>query len=260
MFFRKSKTRCVSRAVRPTVEAMEGRQLLSGIATTYTLKDLGSAPPANYVAYNAEGESAVAHTIGETAIDHVFVNDKNGVTTDIGAPPVPSEYGVDVEAINNKGQILVNTGTITVDSSTFAESFIYDPTSKTWTGIGNFPGTSNQTRGLGLNDLGQVVGYYFPTPYVQDGFIYSNGTFTDITLPEIGNSGHILAEPSSTSVSGMVAGVGIDNDPSFKVGQAVEFIYKDGNAKYVDDLIRVGSGFKATANGGYTNVERVLPR
>jgi probable HAF family extracellular repeat protein len=63
----------------------------------------------------------------------------------------------------------------------------------------NYPGTLS-TAATGINDNGQVVGYYLGPSGKTNGFLYSGGTFTSIDYPGfpntflegINNSGQIV--------------------------------------------------------------------
>ena len=74
----------------------------------------------------------------------------------------------------------------------------------------NFPGASN-TDALGINDAGQIVGWYLPSgSSVSQGFVYSNGQYStilvngvpSISVDAINNLGHIYGDALGKSFIG----------------------------------------------------------
>src|SRR5216684_4553333 len=79
--------------------------------------------------------------------------------------------------INNQGQII---GQYT----TYGVNFLYSTSDGTFTPLPNLDnpfGPSTYAYATGINDSGQIVGYWNGNG--PEGFIYSNGIFTDLRDP-----------------------------------------------------------------------------
>lgn len=100
-------------------------------------------------------------------------------------------------AINNKGQVL---GEFT--GSTGLTPFVYDISSGSYSTLAN-PNNFQILQVNGLNDSGQVAGYYRNSTS-ELGFLYSNGSYTTISDPEYYNGQRAWG----INNSGQVVGVG----------------------------------------------------
>jgi probable HAF family extracellular repeat protein len=106
------------------------------------------------------------------------------------------------KAINNTGQIVGqgSPGSMLYNNGVFTRI--------------NVPG-SFATLANGINDAGQIVGYYFvggePGPFLQHGFVLENGVYTTIDVPgSIGATGIY-----GINNAGQIVGTFIDNDRGF---------------------------------------------
>ena len=156
-----------------------------------------------------------------------------------------------VSGINNEGQV-VGTDAVGTPTNGFTQyGFIYNINTGTYTTL-NDPLATGGTFAQGINDAGQVVGY-FNSASGDQAFLYSNGTYT-------------LLSPSPTSFN-IATGindagkiVGFDQDGSFlavpnptvvadparvSVGATVT-----ANANGNDNVIYVGSGDTVTVGTG----------
>jgi probable HAF family extracellular repeat protein len=87
------------------------------------------------------------------------------------------------------------------------------------------PGASD-TRATGINDVGQIVGWYSTNPSNQQGYLYSGGTFTTISVP---------ACPPSTCIGTAVSGI---NNQGIMVGA-----YTNGHNSPANGFLDVGGAF-----------------
>jgi probable HAF family extracellular repeat protein len=109
----------------------------------------------------------------------------NGIWTTLDDPSAGAE-GTLAQGINDFGQIVGYY----FDSSGVEHGFIYS--SGTWITLDD-PAAVNGTAAYGINDWGQIVGSYIgatqveypfpPGPPVEPGFLYSNGTWTNLYGP-----------------------------------------------------------------------------
>jgi len=103
---------------------------------------------------------------------HAFLSDK-GVMRDLGCTPNESgvcySYAID---INDRGQIIGGIGGSD-------RAFLYENGMMTQIE----PFYSSGGRAYGINNSGQIAGYYFKDG-LGHGFLYSKGTFTDIVKAE----------------------------------------------------------------------------
>jgi Ca2+-binding RTX toxin-like protein len=102
-------------------------------------------------------------------------------------------------AINNSDVVLGSYVTILGDT----DYFLFDGEYIT---IDNPAGVIGSTVATGLNDVGEVVGYYTATGGGLRGFVYSNssGAYSDLTLPE--GYGALVESPLSINNEGWVVG------------------------------------------------------
>jgi probable HAF family extracellular repeat protein len=108
----------------------------------------------------------------------------------------------------------------------------------------NDPLGATRTEALGINDAGDIVGYYAGTDHVQHGFLFSDGTFTTIDT--------LFAEAQSAwdiNNAGQIVGgyAGID-------GKAHGYVYSGGNFTILDDPL----GPNGTFAMGNNNVDQIV--
>ena len=66
------------------------------------------------------------------------------------------------------------------------------------------PSATNGTYAFGINDLGQIVGYYSDLSNYVHGFLYSGGIYTTIDDPSATNT---ALTPDGINASGQITGV-----------------------------------------------------
>jgi probable HAF family extracellular repeat protein len=104
---------------------------------------------------------------------------ENGTFTAIADPG--SDW-VTAYSLNNNGQVVGTTSTYnnTIQHQWYS-GFIYDHGA--FMRLDHPDAGGYGTFAAGINDLGQVVGYYEDSSYVAHSFLYSNGVYTDLPLP-----------------------------------------------------------------------------
>jgi probable HAF family extracellular repeat protein len=91
----------------------------------------------------------------------------------------------------------------------------------------NFPGTVNATSAFGVNNAGAVVGNYLnPNTGIVDGFVYSNGNYTDVA-PNGGMNTTLNAINSAGAAVGYYQG----SDTNYHA-----FTYANGTFNYLSDF------------------------
>jgi probable HAF family extracellular repeat protein len=74
------------------------------------------------------------------------------------------------------------------------------------------------TNALGINDVGDIVGYYYYSPTARHGFLYSNGQYTSIEYPNAAQT-----EAWAINDTGQIVGYYIDSNSNF-----FGFLYSNG--------------------------------
>jgi probable HAF family extracellular repeat protein len=116
---------------------------------------------------------------------HSFLyNPKDGTYTTLD---VPSAIGIGTVAqgINSSGQIVGYYRNGDPFGQQFDHGFLYNPTDGTYTTLDDpfaAPGPF-ATVATGINDLGQIVGYFTDANGGQHGFLYTVGTFITLDVP-----------------------------------------------------------------------------
>ncbi|HTZ70689.1 MAG TPA: hypothetical protein VMB71_08570 [Acetobacteraceae bacterium] len=142
-----------------------------------------------------------------------------------------------MHGINDSG---VGVGGVFDQGSTERPCFVL--TGKVKTPL-NDPKGVNGTECWGISSTGTIVGDYFDANTNQVGYIYSNGTFTDIMPPKA----------TATVVYGVNASNVVTGYYITKSGEQIGFLY-DGTT-YTDIKIKGGStteGFGINDSGDYT--------
>jgi probable HAF family extracellular repeat protein len=96
----------------------------------------------------------------------------------------------------------------------------------------NDPLATTYTTATGINDAGQIVGYYVDGSGVQHGFLYSNGTYATFDDP-LATSG--VTRPYGINNAGQIVGFYTDNTGEHG------FLYSNGTYTTLDDPLGVGT-------------------
>ncbi len=206
-------------AVRPCVEPMERRTLLSA----YTITDLGTLggtiSTANGI--NASGQ-VVGYAYTAAGDRHAFLY-SNGTMTDLDT--LGGTLSI-ANGINASGQTVGQA-----NPSVFRHACLYS--NGTMTDLGTLGGTNSAAAGI--NASGQVVG----SAQVPDGnfhaVLYSNGTVTDL-----GTLGRNESEANGINASGQVVG-NAATPAGFQFQHA--FLYSNGTMTDLNTLIPANSGW-----------------
>jgi probable HAF family extracellular repeat protein len=160
--------------------------LLSG--RTYTTLDgppLSFNLPVSAGGINALGEIVGSYTDARTGLTHGFLRSTNGVYTTLDVPG--NVYGTRANAINNFHQIVGNN--FLLSDGTYTHIFK--------------PGSA-YTEAYGINDSGQIVGYYSDGTR-EHGFLLDNGIYTTIDPP-----GSLRTEALGINDLGQIVGTYMD--------------------------------------------------
>ena len=134
--------------------------------------------------------------------------------------------------INDKGQIVGYYQDVTSSGGLANHGFIYSKGIYTavddpFASINPHGGsTANGTVALGINDKGQVVGYYFDSTGSTHGFLYSGGKYTTLDDP-LGVEGTVA---TGINDRGQIAGYYFDN-----LHNQHDFLYSNGKYTTLDD-------------------------
>jgi probable HAF family extracellular repeat protein len=111
------------------------------------------------------------------------------------------------------------------------------------------------TEALGINNSGQIVGFYQSSDLVPHGFVYSNGTYTTLDVPVPGTR---FTEATGINDAGQIVGVYVVGNASFG------FLYTNGSYTTIQPAYGINnagqivgtynnSGF-VYSNGTYTTL------
>jgi probable HAF family extracellular repeat protein len=131
---------------------------------------------------------------------------------------------------NNVGQD-VGYSSLDVTGATLQLAYIYQQTTGTFTYLDNATHTADlpdnvNSQATGIDNAGDVVGFYLPTATTSDGFLIKSGTTTPITLQFPGST---FTQALGINDEGQV--VGFYNDAE---GVTHGFIWSNGNWTSVD--------------------------
>jgi probable HAF family extracellular repeat protein len=153
---------------------------------TYTSLDDPSASTTFPGGTQAEGINDAGQIVGHfdnaTGRHGFFYNGGNFTTLDVSDPSARAG-STTASGINASGQIVGDY----IDSGGTRHGFLYS--GGTYTTLNDpfaINGDSSSTNGtfaLGINNLGQIVGYYYGSGSTQHGFIYSGGRYITIDDP-----------------------------------------------------------------------------
>ena len=183
---------------------------------TYALQDLGTLGGTGSIPFAMNGSGQVVGmslltgnpTDEQGLINHAFLY-SDGVMTDVGTLGGARSCAM---AINSSGQVV---GSAATSGSPFQwHAFLFSAGVMSDIGI---MGDGSQAQGI--NDLGQVVGYFYFDPDIPlHGFTYTNGVMTDL-----GNLGWPGCEGQAVNSFGLIVGNACDS-----VGYEHAFLYSDG--------------------------------
>ena len=189
-------------------------------ASLYEVTNLG-VPPGYYYA-DGRGISSNGLVTGFTdqitSAGRAFLYQDGALTNlnPLNQPIYSRGFGV-----NSSGQV---TGYLQATVGSPLHAFIYSD--GVLTDI--TPGDSRSSFGQGINDRGQIVGYFnggSPT-FNSQAFLYENGTFSNLnTVPD-----HPFNEAYGISQNGLITG------RSGTLATAHAFLYQDGNMTDLDPL------------------------
>jgi probable HAF family extracellular repeat protein len=161
--------------------------------TTYSVTDLGVLPGGNFasaLAISPGGELSAGYSyITSTPYPYHAFLFTNGTMTDLGT--LGGEYSI-AQGVNDNGEVV---GYSPIDPGVFAtpHAFVYGGGSMIDLGQG---------EGFAVNDMGQVVGFYWFTGNISHAFLYDGMTITD--LGTLGGSGSSVA--MAINAAGVIVG------------------------------------------------------
>jgi probable HAF family extracellular repeat protein len=166
------------------------------LSTNGVMTDLGTlgGSASEALGINDSGE-VVGDADTSSGTFHAFLY-SGGTMHDIGTLPAPYNISSVATAIDNAGQVV---GYCASSAGNY-EAFLYSGSTMLYLGA-LCPGapTYTYTQAQGINNLGQVVGWYGD---YWSGFLYSNGTASILSPPP----GYELYSPVAINDSGAIAG------------------------------------------------------
>jgi probable HAF family extracellular repeat protein len=109
--------------------------------------------------------------------------------------------------INNRGQVVGDSGN--VNAAVWSHAFLYS--SGQMIDLGALPGYAYESRGTGINDVGQIVGYSERSgDYARHGFLYCAGVMTDLNSLIDPDAGWTIEEAAAINNSGWIVGSGLN--------------------------------------------------
>ncbi len=138
---------------------------------------------------------------------------------------VVGEYAPQPASINDHDQI---TGSV---AGSITQAFLWE----NGTGIGLWTLGGSESRGFGINNGGQIVGYsrYSTQHYEQHGFLYENGTMTDLGSI-LSGTGESFAR--AISDSGLITGDADYWEPGLLLPVPRAFVLDGGSATMIGTL------------------------
>lgn len=136
-------------------------------------------------------------------------------------------------AINNAGQILISDSLRQLDGSVIS--------------LGVLPG-STSSRGIALNDTGQVTGVSFENDGTPHGFLWAGGTLT-----ALGTLGGRSSSPRSINAAGLIVG-----NSALPDGRSHAFLYRSGQIQDLNTLTDGASGWEFTVAVGINTAGQII--
>jgi uncharacterized membrane protein len=156
------------------------------------------------------------------SVFHAYVY-SNGSYKTIDPPVDPSQLAASANAINNRGQIVVNNTNL--DGS--QTNFLYSKAQFT-----PLPAIPSSGIPMGINDAGTIVGTTFDSNNFPHGFILKNGQLTQLDDPNASTTAPFFhgTQVSAINNNGVVAGSYSDAG-----NNTHGFIYQNGVFTTIDD-------------------------
>jgi probable HAF family extracellular repeat protein len=126
----------------------------------------------------------------------------------------PNGFDTNALSINDSGQVAGNFRL----GTTGIYGFVYDPRTQLYTTINNPKASAGNTSSTGINDKGEVAGFYYNTG--AHGYLYDGSLFTALNAPQAGPAGTFTYALNN---QGLMAGVYYDSQSAVN-----SFVY-DGN-------------------------------
>jgi probable HAF family extracellular repeat protein len=162
----------------------------------------------NYVAYGVNNLGQVVGIFGSPS--RAFLYDK-GIITNLGVLPGDDENYSSAQDINDSGRVVGVSGLTGVSDG---RAFLYS-SSTGLQNLGRLRSTDLFSGGVGINNLGQVVGYSGTFNDLK-AFIYSDNTLydlNDLIAPGL-DTGFTLRAASAINNNGQIVGYGTVNGES----------------------------------------------
>jgi probable HAF family extracellular repeat protein len=211
------------------------------LPNTFTAENPPGATMTDVVGINNRGVSD-GFFVDANNVTHGFVDDQGKFTT-LDAPGTAFNQ---LLSINNGGQ---EAGYSSLDPAGQVNQLAYvRQANGTYTYLDNAAHTLNlpanaNSQATGINNEGQVVGFFMPTSTTSDGFILDDGKLTVLQAP-----GSSFTQALGENNKGQV--VGLFNDAK---GATHGFVYSDGKYTTVD-----APGATATTINGINDAGRIV--
>jgi probable HAF family extracellular repeat protein len=160
---------------------------------------------------------------------------------------LPAANGVQVVALNRRGQVAVYTTTSSSEGTSFT-CWLYD--NGVLTNLGTLGGKVCQPTAM--NDSGQIVGHSTTVEGYDHPFIYSNGRMTDIGVLSGASSPDDSGFAWAINSSGAVVG-----QSRTAAGQTHTFLYENGQLRDIDPDALFSAGLAINDTGQITGVRAV---
>jgi autotransporter-associated beta strand protein len=244
-------------------------------AQTYTVTDIGSQISGNNYGAVPMGINSSDQVVGyynSTAtygaeLPFAYTPGSGAVTI----PNINPYYQTEATAINNSG-IVVGTGIVTGSSTSFAQGFVYNANTGSFTAVAPLAVENSSYEPnlvlTGINNSGLAVGYSFTnansTSYRAITYnVSSGGTPTDIGSnfsgpvqngAGVGNSN----EASGINDSGVIAGVGPNTGGTASFSTTGDYYIAtptSGGAYPTSSFVDITAAVTAASNGQYSGVD-----
>jgi probable HAF family extracellular repeat protein len=166
-----------------------------GVITKFDASDSGTSAIEGTIPLSINTAGEIAGTfIDSNHVSHGFVRNVNGVITEFDAPGAgtSANRGTAAWRINDAGEVV---GFFSTDGSSSAPptyhgflrrangtfAILDDPDAGT--GLNPANGKKQGTQAYSINNAGEIVGSYVDSSNDRHGFLYTNGSFTEIDAP-----------------------------------------------------------------------------